>query len=114
MTTRIVLLAVRLDDAQHPNADNTDVDLTVARMAVPSAEDLIDGLRARLSEFYPTDDGYPFQPASIAAAVMDPPVFRHLASALEVGLDSDDPLEREALAAADDVFWAESEDDTVL
>lgn len=114
MTTRIVLLAVRLDDAQHPNADNTDVDLTVARMAVPTDDDLIAGLRARLSEFYPTDDGHPFVPAHVAATVVDPPVFRHLASALEVGLDSDDPLERAALAATDALFYAESEDETAV
>lgn len=85
---RTMLVALEVDDRSHPNADNIDVDLTVARMAVPTDEDLADGLRARLDEFYPTDDQFPFVPRAVRVAVVGEQAAEALLQAAMVGLDS--------------------------
>jgi hypothetical protein len=90
MTIRTVLVAFDVDSHAHPNADNPDVDLTVAQRAVASDEDIAEGVRARLAEFYPTDDGFPFEPDRVRVAVTTPPAFAALVAAAGVGLDGAD------------------------
>lgn len=62
---RVVTVVFRLDTHAHPNADNIDVDLTVARRAVPSDSDIAEAVTERLGEIYPTDDAWPFVPKDV-------------------------------------------------
>lgn len=112
---RTVLVAFDVDSHAHPNADNPEVDLTVARMAVATDEDIADGVRARLDEFYPTDDGYPFVPAGVRVAVADPDAVGCVLAAAEVGLDGADMMfDADTVTAAEDVLAAlrRSDDDS--
>jgi hypothetical protein len=93
VTTRLVLVAIRIDDTQgSPTAGpftTTDADLVAA-------------VRARLDEVYPTDDGYPFVPTSVSATAVDLRVARHMLSAVAVGTDGSPlpELDETTLAAA--------------
>lgn len=71
-----------------------------------SDADLAEGIAARLDEFYPTDDGYPFVPEDLRVAVTEPEVALHLRDALEVGLGNEDEIGDRALTVVDALFYA--------
>lgn len=73
---RTILVALTVDD-------NLDGSLVVD-------EDLADGIRARLDEFYPTTDAFPMVPESVTVTVADPGAYDALLSAASVGLDGAD------------------------
>lgn len=75
MSRRVMVVAFDVDDA--PNGPEHAVNET----------DLIDGIKARLDEFYPSDDLQPFVPADVRAVVLDPAAWSAWTAATIVGLD---------------------------
>lgn len=55
-----------------------------------SDEDIADALRARLDEFYPSDDLMPHVPVDVRVAVLDPAAAVALLMAASVGIDGAD------------------------
>jgi hypothetical protein len=94
---RMILVAMSVD---------TDVD----------DRDLAAGVKARLDEFYPTDDGFPLVPEDVTVAVAGHLAYVTLLQAAHVGLDGAtdagvDPERADAAAAMLDGIdpWSEPE-----
>ena len=104
---RTVLVAFEVDSHFHPNADNIDVDLTVAQRAVASDEDFADAVRVSLAMFFPTDDlDEPCRPTDLSVVVVDPDAACVLLQAAEVGLEGADRAELAGARLADEAWLA--------
>lgn len=84
MTARTILIALDVD---------TDV----------PEDDLLEGMRARLSEFYPTDDGMPMVPENVHLSVSAPDALDMLLAAATVGLEGYEDALPAAWAALTDL-----------